>query len=160
MTGLFNSLLQGWRRGRTTAAAVRLLVLEYRVPYDERLNQRVQEIGATLAHYRPTDHDIALSYVVERLKALPVDGSWRFRRIVAKYLAIAETAKAQFRYEVQGPLMELRRLAKEQFKLDAPAGELLVLPCPTCSQWLRAPLGTHVQIACPKCSHSFDADLS
>lgn len=160
MSGLFYSLLGGWRRGRTSAAAVRLLVLEYRVPYDERLNQRVQEIGEKFAHFQPTDHDIALSYVVELLKAMPVEKSWKFRRVVAKYLAIAEMAKAQFRYQVQGPLMELRRLAKEQFKLGAPAGELLVLPCPTCSQRLRAPLGTYVQLTCPRCSHSFDADLS
>lgn len=160
MAGLFNSLLEGWRRGRATAAAVRLLVLEYRVPYDERLNQRVKEIRATLAHLQPTAHDIALSYVVELLKAVPVEESWKFRRVVAKYLAIAELAKARCLYGIQGPLMELRRLAKEQFKLGAPAGELLDLPCPTCSQRLRAPLGAHVQIACPKCSHSFDADLS
>jgi len=160
MTGILYSLAEGWRRSRTTAAAVRLLVLVYRVPYDARLNQRVQAIEAELPHYPATDHDIALSYVVELLKAIPVDESRRFRRVVAKYLAIAETADEQLLYEVPSPLIELRRLAKDQFKLGAPAGERMVLPCPMCSQRLHARLGKELQITCPKCSHSFDADLS
>lgn len=160
MTGMLYSLAEGWRRSRTTAAAVRLLVLVYRVPYDARLSQRVQAIEAELPHYPATDHDIALSYVVELLKAMPVDESWRFRRVVAKYLAIAETADEQLLYEVPSVLIELRRLAKDQFKLGAPAGERMVLPCPMCSQRLHARLGKELQITCPKCSHSFDADLS
>jgi hypothetical protein len=159
MTAMLNSMAEGWRRGRTTAAAVRLLVLTYRVPYDARLNQRVQAIEAELPHYPATEHDIALSYVVELLKAMPAEESWRFRRVVAKYLAIAETAEEQFLYEVPAPLIELRRLAKDQFKLGACAGERMVLPCPMCSQRVRAPLGKKLHITCPKCSYCFEADL-